>query len=142
MMYITKKTISGKVYLYLEESAWVNGKSRRVWQKYLGPEEKIKDAKISGILSKNAKNVELKTMGFGISAALWVIAEKIGISKIIDSFMYKSRKRKITAGEYFTIAAINRCASPCSKSKLGRWFANDWLSTRYAISEVIDFLMR
>ncbi|MHA1996833.1 MAG: IS1634 family transposase [Promethearchaeota archaeon] len=137
MVYITRKKKKGKYYLYLEESAWIDGKSKRVWQKYLGPEDRIKDAKISGLLSKNAENVELETMGFGVSAALWVIAEKIGISKIIDNFMDKSRKRNITTGEYFTIAAINRCAAPCSKSKLGRWFANDWLSTRYALKPEI-----
>lgn len=36
-------------------------------------------------------------------------------------------------GEYITIAAINRCVAPCSKTQLKRWYEKDWLSTRYDV---------
>ena len=38
-----------------------------------------------------------------------------------------------------TIAAINRCCKPCSKSTLANWFKQDWLSTRFKIKpEVLN----
>lgn len=41
MAYITHKKIKGHTYYYAEESEWKDGKSRRKWQKYLGPLPKI-----------------------------------------------------------------------------------------------------
>ncbi len=35
------KKINGRIYYYYSEWAWVNGKCRRVWQKYLGKLENI-----------------------------------------------------------------------------------------------------
>lgn len=131
MVYITRKKKKGNYYLYLEESAWIDGKSQRVWQKYLGPEKKLKDLKISGLLSKHASEVTVESLEFGLSAALRDVAREIDLTGTIDAVAGKSREQGLTLGEYVTIAAINRCVAPCSKSKLGRWFGRDWLSTRY-----------
>ncbi len=38
-----KKTIKGHAYWYLRETEWKTGKSRVIWQKYLGTVEKIKE---------------------------------------------------------------------------------------------------
>jgi len=133
MVYITRKKRKGKYYLYLEESVWINGKSQRAWQKYLGPEDKLKDIKFNSLLTRHANNVEFETIEFGCSAALWQVAEEIDLAGIIDSNTGKKRKQNLTLGEYITIAAINRCVAPCSKSKLKQWFEKDWLSTRYDI---------
>ena len=38
------KKISGRTYYYYSEWAWVNGKCRRVWQKYLGTLKNIAKA--------------------------------------------------------------------------------------------------
>ena len=134
MVYLTRKKKKGKYYLYLEEKAWINGRTRRVWQKYLGPEDRLKDIKFNSLLTKHANEVELQTIEFGGSAALWQIAEEIGLAGIIDANTGKERKQNLTLGEYITIAAINRCVAPCSKSKLRRWYERDWLSTRYDIA--------
>jgi len=133
MVHITRKKKKGKYYLYLEESVWINGKSQRAWQKYLGPEDRLKDIKFTSLLTKHANKVEFQTIEFGISAALWQIAEEIDLAKVIDANTGKERKQNLTLGEYITIAAINRCVAPCSKSKLNRWYEKDWLSTRYDI---------
>lgn len=133
MVYLTKKKIKGKIYLYIEERAWIDGKSRRTWQKYLGPEEKIKELEISGILSKGKPNIRVKSIEFGISAATWKIADEIGLINIIDGKINKSRDQNLSVGAYLVIAAINRCVAPCSKSKLANWFEGDWLSTRFDI---------
>ncbi len=137
MVYITRRKKKGKIYLYLEESARINGKPRRVWQKYLGPEERLKDLNLSGLFTKHEDSLKISTLGFGLSSALWQIAEFIELTSIIDKHTNKKREQGLSVGEYITIAAINRCCSPSTKSKLGLWFEKDWLSTQYDIKPKI-----
>lgn len=131
-VYVTRKKIKGRVYLYLEGRAWIDGKSRRTWQKYLGSEENLSNLNISGLISKNSGQVESETLEFGISAALWGIAQEIGLSELISDMVGK-RNQGLPLGDYLTIAAINRCAAPCSKSKLAQWLKGDWLGIKYNI---------
>ena len=133
MVYLTRKKKNGKYYLYLEKSAWINGRSRRVWQKYLGPEDRLQSLDFNGLLTKHVDIIDVQTIEFGISAALWQIAEETNLAGIIDANTAKEREQNLSLGEYITIAAINRCVAPCSKSKLKRWYDKDWLSTRYDI---------
>lgn len=133
MVYLTRKKKKGKYYLYLEQKAWIDGRTRRVWQKYLGPEDKLKDIKFNSLLTKHANKVEVQIIEFGISAALWQMANEINLAGIIDAHTGKERDQNLSLGEYVTIAAINRCVAPCSKSKLKRWYEKDWLSTRYDV---------
>jgi len=133
MVYITRKKIKGNTYLYLEESTRINGKRCRLWQKYLGPEDSLKDLKINSLFTKNIEKIETKSFEFGISATLWQIAKKIDLIKIIDDNTSKIREQGLSVGEYITIAAINRCAAPCSKSKLPKWFDQDWISSQFDI---------
>lgn len=137
MVYLVKKEHKGKIYLYLEERKWIDGRSRRTFQKYLGPEDKLAELELSSILKSMPEKLETKTLEFGVSAVLWTIAKEIGIPGIIDAHSKKSRDQGLSLGEYVTIAAINRCAAPGSKSKLGSWFANDWLSTRFNIDPAV-----
>ncbi|KKK45463.1 hypothetical protein LCGC14_0728440 [marine sediment metagenome] len=137
MVYLTRKKKSGKYYLYLEQSAWINGRSRRLWQKYLGSEDRLKDLDFNSFLTKHLDKIEVQTIEFGGSAALWQIAEEINLAGIIDDQTGKERKQNLSLGEYITIAAINRCIAPCSKSKLKRWYDKDWLSTRYNVDSKV-----
>ncbi len=133
MTYLVRKKIKGNTYLYLEKRKWIDGSSRRTWQRYLGPEDSIDQAEISGMLTKHTDKIETKTLEFGISATLNQIAKKIGLIKIIDDNTEKFREQGLSVGEYITIAAINRCAAPCSKSKLSKWFERDWISSQFDI---------
>jgi len=121
----------GIPYLYLVKDARINGKKVHLFQKYLGPESSIKNLEFSAILKNHSKDVECETIEFGISAALWQIAKEIDLAKIIDGIAGKSRHQGLTLGEYLTIAAINRCVKPSSKSNLGKWFERDWIATQY-----------
>lgn len=135
MVMISRKKQNGKYYYYLEERARVNGKSTRLWQKYLGTEEKIKNMTISLAPEK----LDYKTMSFGSSSALLQIANKIGFIETIDSITNKNRDQNLSVGEYLLIATINRCISPVSKSKLATWFKNDYISTVFQIdSEILN----
>ncbi len=137
MVYITRKKIKGNTYLYLEESTRIDGKSCRLWQKYLGPEDSLKDLRINSLFTKNIEKIETKTLEFGISATLNQIAKEISLIKIINNNTDKFREQGLSVGEYITIAAINRCAAPCSKSKLSKWFERDWISSQYDIDPKI-----
>jgi len=133
MVYLVRKKIKGQVYLYLEERAYINGKSRRIWQKYLGNEKDIKDMKIELTPGK----ITYKTIRFGSSAALFQVAQKIGLVDIIDKVAGKKRDQNLSFGEYMLINVINRCVKPRSKSRLTKWFQKDFLSTVYPINPKI-----
>ena len=119
--------------MYLVKDARINGKKIHLFQKYLGPESRIKDMEISSIFKKHANKVECETLEFGISAALWQIADDIDLVGMINEVIGKSTQEGHTLGEYLTIAAINRCAEPCSKSMLGQWFEREWLATKFKV---------
>jgi len=133
MVCLSKKKKNGKIYYYLEKRAWINGKSQRLWQKYVGSEDKIQKMSIS----LSPKKVEYKPMEFGVSAALLQTARKIGLSEIIDKVAGKQRDQNLSFGEYMLINTINRCVSPVNKSQLATWFKKDYLSTVYPIEPKI-----
>ncbi|MHA1450395.1 MAG: IS1634 family transposase, partial [Candidatus Hodarchaeales archaeon] len=99
MVHLARKKRNGKTYLYLEQRARINGKSRRIWQIYLGLEDKIRETGITIA----PKNVEYKTMEFGCSAALYQVARKIDLIGVIDSIAGKERRQNLTFGEYMLI---------------------------------------
>jgi len=134
MTYITRKKKNGRYYLYLMEDARINGKKKHILQKYIGPEDRLKDLKLSKLFSKHSAHVQVRSLSFGISAALWQIAQNINLIDTIDTIIPKSRHQGLSTGELLTIAAINRCSAPCSKSKLEKWFKRDWLSTQFEIN--------
>lgn len=133
MVCLSKKKKNGKYYYYLEERAWINGKSTRLWQKYIGPEDKLKEMTIS----LSPQKLEYRTMDFGISAALLQIAKKIALVETVDQVAGKKRAQNLTQGEYLLIAAINRCVAPSSKTKLSTWFKHDYLSTVFQVDPAI-----
>ena len=60
------KLISGRTYYYYSRWAWVNGKCRRVWQKYLGTLENIAKAVDGGPSPLYAEIFQ-----WGLPIALW-----------------------------------------------------------------------
>jgi len=129
MPHILRKKVKGKYYLYLVKSARVNGKSKKIWQKYLGPEDDIQNA----ISFSTIKDIQCETLSFGIEAALLDIAQKIRLASIIDKHVSKKRDQGLSVGEYIMLAAINRCASPCSKDALGPWFKTTFLPNMFPV---------
>lgn len=145
MASITKKIINGSPYYYARESQRVNGKPKIIWQKYLGKAEDI----ISALKGKNKTDSDTNSVPgpipitapneaiisqFGAVAALYDISKKWGMVEIIDSVVDK-KKQGLSVGQYILIAAINRCVSPKSKSKIADWFWNTplrrWLPVKH-----------
>ncbi len=119
MVHLVKKKIKGNVYLYLEETARINGKPTRIWQRYLGPESKIKEQAALQL----EPEFTVRTVNFGLPVALMQIVKKLELIEIINHCTNK-RSQGLSVGHYVVLAAINRCVKPTSKAKLKRWFEN------------------
>jgi len=117
MVHLIKKKIKGKTYLYLAKSARINGKPRRVWQKYLGPEDKI-DEDLD--LSTEPK-CTVSTFDFGLPIVLMQLVNRLNLVEIVNSVANK-RAQGLSVGHYVVLAAINRCVKPTTKAKIRSWF--------------------
>ncbi len=115
MAFLVKKTIKGKIYLYLRHNHRVNGKVKTAWQVYLGPEEEF------ATRTKIAKQeITTETLEFGLIAALKQIADQINLVDVIDKETNK-RNQGVSVGEHILIAALNRCIQPTTKKQLQSW---------------------
>jgi len=117
MVYLIKKVIKGNTYLYLAASARIDGKPKRIWQKYLGPEEKFNE------FTELLMDLEPRiiTLDFGLPIALLQVIKELNLIEIINDCTSK-RAQGLSVGHYVSLAAINRCVKPTSKAQLRRWF--------------------
>lgn len=63
-----------------------------------------------------------QVLDFGDVLAQWIIAQDLGVPRIIDEHTTKSGGN-FGVGELTTIMAINRNSEPCSRLKLPRWYS-------------------
>jgi len=124
MASIIQKKIKGKVYYYAVKSGWKDGKSRIVWQKYLGKAEDI----VVKLSQNPAKPVEAVSFEFGASATLFSIAKQLKVVEIIDRYVNK-RKQGPSVGQYMLVAALNRAIAPTSKRQIAEWFSSSSLQS-------------
>lgn len=120
MTCIIKKNLKGRTYYYAAQSGRVNGKPRIIWQKYLGTLDDI-IKRSNGCTDPCEK--EAVIFEFGGIAAMLGVAEKIGITQIIDEVIPTGGK-KPSVGRYILLAALNRILAPCSKLKMPEWYEN------------------
>lgn len=126
MVHLVKKVNKGNTYLYLAERGRVDGKSKQLWQIYLGPEKRFKQ----GTKLAMDVNVETETIQFGLIAALLHVANKLDLISNIDAVTSK-REQGLGVGDHLLIAAINRCVAPCSKTQLQGWLESTILQGIY-----------
>jgi len=122
MATISRRTNKSGTYYYLVESARVNGRPRIVKQEYLGTAERI--AKAVGLLSSEAQVPDpqcTRVYEFGSVMALYSVAERLGISQIIDTVAGK-RNQGLPVSSSIILAAINRAVAPTSKNTFWGWF--------------------
>ncbi len=110
------KKISGGTYYYYSKWAWVDGKCRRVWQKYLGTLENIAKAVEGGPAPLYAEIFQ-----WGLPVAFWKECCVAEVKKETDKLCPK-RDQGLSVGDYITIAAINRAICPNSKRYMWDWF--------------------
>lgn len=124
MVFIVRKKIRGKIYLYLTKKGRVDGKVKTIWQKYLGPEDDLE--KLSQTIDAAKKNYEPSVRNFGLPVILMKIAKRLSLVDIIDQQVSK-RNQGLSVGEYLLISAINRCVKPKSKAQMKKWFDTTYL---------------
>jgi transposase len=119
MASLVRKVIRGHAYYYLVQTAWVNGRSRYVRQRYLGRADDILRR-----LEEAAAPQPEYTLGFefGGSAALYAVAHRLGLVALIDRHAPK-RAQGLTVGQYSLLAVLNRCLAPAPKTQLAAWYA-------------------
>ncbi len=117
MAYLTHKIINGRKYYYAEECKRINGKPKRVWQKYLGSIDKI----IAAASSEKIRPDFAEIFELGCSATYMSIVKEYKIIETIDNFFHK-REQGLSLGSYIAIAAINRGIDAVSKNSMWKWF--------------------
>lgn len=122
MPHLTQKKINGKTYFYAEERKWVNGKSVRKWQKYLGSLDKIMQSVNNHDITINYSLV----YEFGGVAAYLAMANQLKIEDHINKVVAK-RKQGISIGRYLLLASINRGLEATSKNSMQEWFNTTFL---------------
>jgi len=112
------KNIYGRTYYYYSKWAWVDGKCRRVWQKYLGKLEDIAKA-VDGI---GLEPLYAEVFQWGLPTALW---KECCLAKVVEEVdkLCPKRDQGISTGEYIAIAAVNRAICTMSKRSMWDWFS-------------------
>jgi transposase len=114
---LEKKKINGKFYYYYSKWEWVDGKCKRVWQKYLGDLKSIVSA-----FDGNPEPLYAEVFQWGLTTALWSESINANIKQEIDDLCPK-RNQGLTVGDYIVVAAINRAINPYSKRSMWEWFS-------------------
>lgn len=117
---IVTKGRGDQAYVYLVESARVDGKPRIVDQVYLGTKREVLDrltSKDPGLPDQSEHR------SFGDVAAVWQMIEKLGVAAVIDEVAGPARVHpSCSVGTYLALAICNRIVDPCSKLAFADWW--------------------
>jgi transposase len=112
------KQINGHTYYYYSKWARVDGRCRRVWQKYLGKLEDIAKA----VQGAGPRPLYAEVFQWGLPEALWNECCRAEIVAHVDRQCPK-RTQGMSIGQYVAIAALNRAIDPQSKRAMWQWFS-------------------
>jgi transposase len=116
------KKINGGTYYYLREMARVDGRPKRVSERYLGTAEEIAAAMASR--EGAAMPQRSRHLAFGDVAAVWRILDCLDVVGIVDAVVGARRAdAAASTGTYLALAALNRVVAPCSKAAFADWWA-------------------
>ena len=112
------KQIHGHTYYYYSKWGWVDGKCRRIWQKYLGKLENI----VKAVEGDGPVPLYAEVFQWGLPTALWKAGEHARVVHEVDALCPK-RDQGLTTGAYIAIAALNRAIWDFSKRSMWEWFS-------------------
>ena len=119
---LERKRVNGHLYYYYSKWAKVDGRCRRVWQKYLGRLEDIVQAVQGGGPAPQYAEV----FQWGLPQALWNECSQAEVIALVDRQCPK-RTQGLSTGQYLAIAALNRAIGPESKRSMWNWFSQTTL---------------
>lgn len=124
MVHLHKKTIKGHAYWYLRETEWKTGKSRVIWQKYLGTVEKIKEVFEN---TEKTTSVKVSSFEYGKTAAIMKICKELEFCECVNQNVTKKEIEGLTVGEYMLLIILGRTNGPLSKKATAEWFNESFL---------------
>lgn len=128
MVHFHKKEIKGNDYWYLRETKWIDGKSKVIWQKYLGTIDKIKE-----VFEHEEKlpSVKVSSFEFGKTAAILRISEELGFCQCVNQNVTKKEIEGLSVGEYMLLILLGRTNGPLSKQATAEWFNESFLKFQW-----------
>ena len=122
------KVIKGHTYYYYSQWGRVDGKPRRIWQKYLGKLDDIAQAVLGGGQVPACADV----FEWGASEALWQACCNTEIISVVNDQCSKPQRGKsLSTGDYLAIAALNRAIRPQSKRAIWQWISQTSLQRHF-----------
>jgi transposase len=112
------KQVNGHSYYYYSRWAKIDGKCRRIWQRYLGKLQDIVQAVEGGGPAPRYAEV----FQWGLPEALWNVCGRAEVIAAVDRHCPK-RAQGFSPGQYFALAALNRAICPHSKRAFWNWFS-------------------
>jgi len=128
MVHFHKKEIKGNDYWYLRETKWIDGKSKVIWQKYLGTIEKIKEVFEH---EEKVPSVKVSSFEFGKTAALLRISEELEFCQCVNQNVTKKEIEGLSVGEYMLFIILGRTNGPLSKQATAEWFNESFLKFQW-----------
>jgi transposase len=123
MASLIKKTVHGKAYYYARECRRVDGKTKIVWQKYLGRADDIIAALAQPPTPRSTAPEKAVVTEFGAVVALYDVARRLRLVEHIDRHVPVPRgPRGPGVGDFLLVAALSRCLDPRSKVRIAAWF--------------------
>lgn len=132
MANLFRKIKKGKVYWYIGESKREGRKVRRIWQKYLGPADRVADQLVNG-----ATPTEVDVLEFGLCATLLNLNYELEFVESVNKVILK-REQGLSYGEHLLLTIINRIDDPKSHNKFGDWFDSTMLKRVFSFKK--DYL--
>jgi transposase len=128
MVHFHKKEIKGNDYWYLRETKWIDGKSKVIWQKYLGTIEKIKEVFEH---QEIVPSIKVSSFEFGKTAAILRISEELGFCQCVNQNVTKKEIEGLSVGEYMLLIILGRTNGPLSKQATAEWFNESFLKFQW-----------
>ncbi len=134
MAFIRSKTRNGRhgprVYYYIVENRWIDGKVRQKTLEYIGTLDDLKKMAFKSYESSLAKgkmeNVEdlnFQAYEHGAEMGLFWCAERIGIEAIMDEVFPPKTIKGLARSRILLLGMIHRAVDPGSKSEFQAWAA-------------------
>lgn len=135
MVHFHKKKIKGNEYWYLRETKWIDGKSKVIWQKYLGTIEKIKE-----VFEHNEKvpSVKVSSFEFGKTATVLRISEELEFCQCVNQNVTKKEIEGLSVGEYMLLIILGRTNGPLSKQATAEWFNESFLKFQWKLPHKLN----
>jgi transposase len=116
MASLQKYSVKGREYYRIVESRRINGKSRPIPILHIGTREDL----IQRLLNPSQGRMNTRSFQHGDVACLKSIADRLDVVGIIDRHVPR-RRRSLSVGTSFLLAAINRASKPVSKRAWIDW---------------------